>query len=157
MFLKIMVSVCGFVWFIFFNYFCMVESLLCFLFVWLLADGLNTAVSVWWLHVLIFFCFFKHWTWTRENTIRWDEGCLVYNGIHSVLMGPCVTYAGSLHRWATQPFVSLIKRSRSTRKNKTFKRLWMIRSLFDVLNSVLFFCVPSSVIMYLFNFAKIQD
>lgn len=33
----------------------------------------------------------QHWTWTRENTIRRDEGCLVFDGISRVLMGPCAT------------------------------------------------------------------
>ncbi|XP_048758262.1 polypeptide N-acetylgalactosaminyltransferase 5-like isoform X2 [Ostrea edulis] len=33
----------------------------------------------------------QHWTLTRDNMIRRDEGCLVYNGISSVLVGPCST------------------------------------------------------------------
>ena len=111
----------------------MVVSVLCSFFVWLLAFGLYTAVSVWWLRV--FFLFFQHWTWTRENTIRRDEGCLVYNGIHSVLMGPCTAFSDYL-RWEFTQVSNSTRLSRpsnaldlpeGTLKCKTLKRLRMIR------------------------------
>ncbi|XP_061192693.1 polypeptide N-acetylgalactosaminyltransferase 5-like [Saccostrea echinata] len=44
----------------------------------------------------------QHWTLTRENTIRRDEGCLVYNGINSVLVGPCTTLSKYLQWEYTQ-------------------------------------------------------
>ena len=91
--------------------FCKVVSVSCFLFVWSLAEGLYTVVSVWWLRVLIFSLFLQHWTWTRENTIRRDEGCLVYNGIHSVVMGPCTAFSDYL-RWEFTQVSNSIRLSR---------------------------------------------
>ena len=117
----------------FFNYFCIVVSVSCFLFVWSLADSLYpAAVSVWWL-----FSVSQHWTWTRGNTIRRDEGCLVYNGIHSVVMGPCTALSDYI-RWEFTQVSNSTRLSGSSNARDLPERTRKMQNIGTALNDKVF-------------------
>ena len=86
--------------------FCKVVSVSCFLFVWSLAEGLYTVVSVWWLRVLIFFPVFtaldidarEHNTERRGvSGLQWYPQC-VDGAMHRAQRLPTLgVYTGEYH------------------------------------------------------------
>ena len=130
----------------------MVVSVLCFLFVWSLAFSLYTAVSVWWLRVFLSLANFfsaldmdarEHNTERRGVfSLQWYSQCVDGAMHHAQRLPTLGVYTGEqLYRLSRSSNArDLPERNK---KCKTLERLWKIKFLFDVLNSVLFFCIPS--------------